>query len=136
MRYLFGLLIVLLLSSCSNIGVGAPTPTPITAISLEEAKRTAIEAGSQGHPEIAPISTTPRVLYAELLTFKEFYDRQNSSMPRSDDPQTLVWYVQLEGLWKDAYPRPPTVPTAEPFPHFTVVIDSQTGFVYSVGISK
>ncbi len=138
MRHLLGLLIVLLLSSCSNVGVGSPisTPTPVTAISLEEAKRIAIETGSHGQPEIAPLSTRPRVLQAELLTFKEIYDRQNTSMPRNEDPQTLVWYVQLEGLWKDAYPRPTTSPTAEPLPHLIVMIDGQTGFVYSVGMSR
>ncbi len=136
MRYLFGLAIVLLLSSCSNVGVVLPTPTPVTAISLEEAKHIAIETGSHGQPEIAPMSATPRVLQANLITLKEPCDRQNSSIPRGEAPQTLVWYVQLEGLWKDAYPRLSTDPTPELFPHMDVVIDSQTGFVYSFGICK
>jgi len=118
------------------MGSPIPTPTPVTAISLEEAKRLAIETGSQGHPELTPLSTTPRVLQAELLTFKEIYDRQNTSMPRNEDPQTLVWYVQLEGLWQDVYPRPSTSPTSEPLPHLIVMIDAQTGFIYSVGMSK
>ncbi len=138
MRHLFGLLIFLLLTGCSNISVRSPipTPTPVTAISLEEAKRIAIETGSHGHPELAPLSTAPRVMQAELLTFKEIYDRQNTSMPRNEDPQTLVWYVQLEGLWQDVYPRPSTSPTSEPLPHLIVMIDAQTGFVYSVGMSR
>ena len=138
MRHLLSLLIALLLASCSNIGVGSPipTPTPVTAISLEEAKRIAVEAGSQGWPEIAPLSTAPRVLQTELLTFKEIYDRQNKSMPRPEDPQTLVWYVQLEGLWQEVYPRPPASPTSVPLPHLIVMIDAQTGFVYSVGMGR
>jgi hypothetical protein len=138
LRHLLGLLIVLLLSSCSNIGVGSPipTPTPITAISLEEAKRIAIETGSHGVVEIASISATPRVLQADLITLQAAFDRLNSSIPRGDDPQTWVWYLQLEGLWKDAFPRLPTDPTPESFPHLTVMIDSQTGRVYSVGEGK
>ena len=136
MRHLLGLAIVLLLASCSNIGAGSPTPTPVTTISLEEAKRIAIETGSHGVVEIALISATPRVLQAELITLKEVFDRQNSSIPRGDDPQALVWYVRLEGLWKDAFPRLPTDPTPQPFPRLAVMIDSQTSFVYSVGGSK
>ena len=138
MRHLLSLLIALLLVSCSNVDVGSPIPTqtPVTAISLEEAKRLAIETGSQGHPELAPLSTTPRVVQIELLTFSEASKRQNFSVPLGYDPQTLVWYVQLEGLWQDVYPRPPASPTSVPLPHLIVMIDAQTGFVYSVGMSR
>jgi hypothetical protein len=138
MQHLLSLLITLLLASCSNIGVGSPipTPTPVTAISLEEAKRIAIETGSQGQPELAPLSTTPRVVQIELITFSEALGRQNSSVPLGDDPQTLVWYVQLEGLWQEVYPRPPAIPTSVPLPHLIVMIDGQTGFVYFIGESK
>ncbi len=136
MRHLFSLVIVLLLSSCSNIGVGSQTPTPVTAISFEEAKRIAIETGSHGVIEIAPISATPRVVQVELITLGEAFERTNTSVPRGDDPQALVWYIQLEGLWKDAFPRLQTDPTPIPFPRLAVMINSQTGFIYSVGGSQ
>jgi hypothetical protein len=135
-RHLLCLITVLLLSACSNIGVQRKNPTPITAIGLEEAERIAVETGRNGSIEIDPSSVAPRVIQAELITLQEAFDRQNSSVPKGDDPQTLVWYIQLEGLWKDAFPRQPADPTPESFSHMTVMIDSQTGGLYSVGTSQ
>ncbi len=45
------------------------------------------------------------------------------------DPEMIVWFVTMDGLWLGEMSAPGIVPTPQPVPyrHYAIIIDAKTG---------
>lgn len=125
--------LLLLAIGCSAFNRTVPTPT--TRISQERAIEIAINFARVGGPEIEVLPATPSNPRAELMTHLEAMKRylQADSVPVGQDPDKLVWVVTMDGLWRDAFPRPTEAPTPELLFHYIVVLDAETGGHFASG---
>jgi hypothetical protein len=113
---------ILFLAGCSGLAGIRSAATPVTKISMEEAQRIALKIGRFGGFDIRTESSN-----IQLISLKEAYGRENQDPSLGEDPNALVWYVRLKGLWRDAFPRPTEYPTSEAQQYFSVMINSETG---------
>jgi len=126
---LLGTIALLLLAACIQVAPTlAPTGTPITRITREQAIQIALrETGSQ--PEVTAVEN-PRNPVARLMTLGEYQARFNlSSGPW--DAATLVWVVQYEGVsYSAGFPDAHGIygPRTQ-YNYTTVVMDAQSGTV-------
>lgn len=125
----------LLLLAIGCDAVNRYIPTPATRISRDRAIEIALKMAKSGGPEIEVLPATPSNPRAELMTHLEAMKRylHADSVPVGQDPDQLVWVVTMDGLWRDAYPRPTEAPTPELFFHYIIVLDAETGGHYATG---
>ncbi|OGU55124.1 MAG: hypothetical protein A2V66_17545 [Ignavibacteria bacterium RBG_13_36_8] len=136
MKSTYLITIFLFLSSCSGTIGNEKTITPITEINLEEAKKIALNIGRNGGFDIEAINKDPKIINIELITQQEANNRRNIGKQSGSDPKLLVWYVKLEGSWRDVFPRQTSIPTLENLPFLFVIIDSKSGDVLSITATK
>jgi hypothetical protein len=127
MSKIFFLPIVLFLAGCSGLAGSRSTATPVTKITMEEAQRIALNIGKFGGFDIRTESSDIQIISTELIFLKEAYGRENQDPSPGEDPNALVWYVRLKGVWREAMPRPTEYPTSEAQQYFIVIINSETG---------
>jgi hypothetical protein len=127
MRKVFFLPIVLFLAGCSGLAGSRSTATPVTKITMEQAQRIALNIGKSGGFDIRTESSAIQIISTELIPLKVAYGPNNHVFTPDEDPNALVWYVRLKGLWRDAFPRPKEHPTSEAQQYFFVIINSETG---------
>jgi hypothetical protein len=127
MRILFLLSLVLFLAGCSSLDGSRSTATPVTKITREDAQRIALKIGKFGGFDIRTESSVIQIISTELISLKEAYGPDNHAFTPGEDPNALVWYVRLKGLWRGGFPMPTEYPTSEAQQYFIVVINSETG---------
>ncbi len=134
MRRVIGALTALLLAGCSVAGMEQPTPGVRTGISQQAAIDRALGIALIPQPEINAAQTQTQNAQAELTTLGPAMERLigSDSLPSGFQPDRLVWLVTMEGTWTDGFPRPADLPTPEPYHHYTVILDANTGAVISV----
>jgi hypothetical protein len=127
-RVLAGFMLLSLVA-CSTFDSQQATPTISTSISQQKAIASALEIASHGGVEINGTLVEPTNVRAESTTFGNAMERFTGSaeVPVGENPDTPVWLVTMEGLWTGGFPMPTDTPTAEPYHHFVVVLDANTG---------
>jgi hypothetical protein len=122
--YLSALFVVLLLPGCS-----AQSNTAHEEISEQEAMDVALKSASMSRPELSGSQVTPSHVQAEQMTLGEAVKRidENNSVPAGYSPNMPVWLVTMDGIWLDEFPRPMDLPTPEPYRHFIIIIDANSG---------
>jgi len=122
------------LASCKQI-----TETSHPFISKEEAIQAALEVASTSWPEISGAQEKPSNINAEQMTLKEAVKRMDgSSQPANgSDPDSIVWYVTIGGLWLGEMSVPDIVPTPTPvaYHHYAIIIDAITGSQLETSLS-
>ena len=121
-KYLFSVLVFLLLSGCARESL-----TDAGEMNQQEAIDTAVEIASMSMPEISGSQVTPFNIQAEKITLEEAVKRLNinpQDVFSEDPPETQVWLVSMEGIW-----LPGDVPgvVQKPYQHLSLVIDAKTG---------
>jgi hypothetical protein len=108
-----------------------------SSISKQEAIDTAIEIASMSRPEISGAQITPYNIILERMTLAKAVKHINSSngVAAGYDPDMTVWFVQMEGIWSDEFPRPQGFPTPVPYHHYAVILDANTGLDIEVSAS-
>lgn len=98
-------------------------------ISKQEAIDVALEIASSPRPEISGAQITPHNVIAQQMTFDEAVKKinQNHEVPSGQNPNMIVWYVTMEGVWYDEFPRPEDFPTPIPYHRYTIILDAKTG---------
>ena len=121
---LFSLLTILLLFGCAR-----ESRVTDNSISKQEAIDIALKITSMSRPEISGSQVTPSNVHAEQMTLGEATKRirENNDVATGYTPDMLVWFVTMDGIWLDEFPRPKDLPTPEPYQHFIVIIDAKTG---------
>ncbi|MGD0175053.1 MAG: hypothetical protein ABSC61_11620 [Anaerolineales bacterium] len=94
---------------------------------MKEAQRIALNIGKTGGLDIRTESSEIQIISTELIPLKEAYVPDNHVFTPGEDPNALVWYVRLKGLWRDGFPMPTEYPTSEAQQYFIVIINSETG---------
>jgi hypothetical protein len=51
------------------------------------------------------------------------------------EPDMTVWFVKMEGIWLDEFPRPEGFPTPVPYRHYVIILDAKTGLDIEVSAS-
>lgn len=51
------------------------------------------------------------------------------------DPNMKVWFVTMEGLWTDEFPRSEGLPRPLPYHHYVVILDAKTGLGIEISVS-
>ncbi len=124
------------IAMCLVVGctANAPLPTPITrTISQQAAIERAVQAASIARPEITGALVKPENICAEAMRLGDANKRLGQDALGSDERAEMpMWFVTMDGLWGDAFPRPTEFPTPKPFRHYVVIIDGITGEVRRV----
>jgi hypothetical protein len=122
--HLFAIFIVLLLSGCSQ-----ESNTSNEGIRKQEAIDSALKSVSMSRPEMSGSQVTPSNVHAEQMTLGEAVKRidKNNSVAAGYSPDMLVWFVTMDSIWLDEFPRPTDLPTPEPYRHFFIIIDAKSG---------
>jgi hypothetical protein len=139
MSYLSIVFISFLVASCSMVKSDQLTPTLSPFIGEQQAIELGIKTASIPHPELSPAKVPPTNVKAELKTFAEAKKRltgHEDDHVGYYDPNLLVWYITMDGLWTDEFPRPTNEPTPEPLYHFRVILDAKTGQEMMVGARR
>jgi hypothetical protein len=123
-QYLVALITILLLTGCVK-------ESRITdhGISKQEAIDAALKMASLPRPEISGSQVTPSNVNAEKMTLGEATKRISGSndVATGYARDMLVWFVTMDGIWLDEFPRPTDLPTAVPYQHFIIIIDAKSG---------
>jgi hypothetical protein len=108
-----------------------------SSISKQEAIDTAIEIASMSRPEISGSQITPYNITSERMTLEKAVKHIDSSneVAAGYDPDMTVWFVRMEGIWLDEFPRPEGFPTPVPYHHYAVILDAKTGLDIEVSAS-
>lgn len=106
-------------------------------ISKQGAIDAALEIASMSRPEISGAQITPYNITAEQMTLDEAVKRINgkNEVPVAYDPDMTVWFVSMEGIWLDEFPRPEGFATPVPYRHYTIILDAKTGLDIEVSLS-
>jgi hypothetical protein len=129
MRQVLIIFTVVFLVGCSANSNALQTVTPSPFISEQQAIEIAIKDASMGHPELSRAKTPPKNAQAEVITLAAAEKRLtgHDSVPVGYDPNMMVWFVSMEGIWTDEFPRPTDLPSPEPYHHFSIILNAKTG---------
>ena len=88
-------------------------------------------------PEMSGAQITPYNITLERMTLEKAVKHINSrsEIAAGYDPDMTVWFVRMEGIWLDEFPRPKGFPTPVPYHHYAVILDSKTGLDIEVSAS-
>jgi len=50
------------------------------------------------------------------------------------DPNMIVWFVTMDGVWLDEFPKPDNLPTPAPYHHYVLILDAKDGSEIQVSI--
>jgi hypothetical protein len=108
-----------------------------TYISKQEAIDAALEIASTSRPEVSGAQVTPYNIALEQMTLDEAVKHINSKneVAAGYDPDMTVWFVRMEGIWLDEFPRPEGFPTPPRYHHYAVILDALTGLGIEVSVS-
>jgi hypothetical protein len=97
-------------------------------ISKEEAIDAALENAMMTQPEISGPQEKPSNINAEQMTLAEAVKKINEqNEPAAGyDSNMMVWFVSMDGIWLDEFPRPADFPTPAPYRHYVVIVDAKT----------
>ena len=128
-QYLFSLLTILLYSGCAK-----ESRITDNGISQQEAIDTALKSALMSRPEISGSQVAPSNIHADQMTLGEATKRinGNNDVATGYTPDMLVWFVTMDGIWLDEFPRPTDLTTPEPYHHFMVIIDAKSGLEIEV----
>lgn len=106
-------------------------------ISNQEAIDVALEIASSSRPEISGAQIPPYNITAEQMTLNEAVKHINPSneVAVSYDPNMMVWFVTMEGIWLDEFPRPEDFPTPVPYHYYSVILDAKTALEIEISAS-
>jgi hypothetical protein len=106
-------------------------------INKQEAIDMALEIASSPHPEISGAQITPHNINAQQMTFDEAVKKlnENNEVPSGQDPNMIVWYITMEGIWQDEFPRPEDFPTPTAYHRYTIILDAKTGLYLEISAS-
>ena len=106
-------------------------------ISNQEAIDVALEIAASPRPEISGAQITPYNITAEQMTLNEAVKHINPSneVAVGYDPNMMVWFVTMEGIWLDEFPRPEGFPTSVPYHRYSVILDAKTGLDIEISAS-
>ena len=107
-------------------------------ISKQQAIDTAVDIASTSRPEISGAQRTPYNITSERATLEravKHFDSRNE-VGVGYDPHMTVWFVRMEGIWLDEFPRPEGFPTPVPSHHYAVILDAKTGLDIEVSASS
>ena len=125
-QVLFQALAVILLTSCASA-----TQNLKSYISKQEAIDAAAEVASTSQPEISRAQKEPSNIRAEQMTLLEAVKKiSKDNQPAAGyDPNMIVWFVTMDGLWLNEMEAPGLTPPAEPAPyhHYAIIIDAKNG---------
>jgi len=123
-QYLFSLLTILLLSGCTK-----ESRITDNGISEQEAIDAALKSASMPRPEISGSQVAPSNIHAEPMTLGEATKRisKNNDIATGYTSDMLVWFVTMDGIWLDEFPRPTDSPTPVPYQHFIIIVDAKSG---------
>ncbi len=131
MRSTILLLLAFLLSACVSAGVPAATATP-RLMSREQAIEIAVKSASMSRPEVSPALTAPTNIQAERMSLAEAMRLANDRNIRCTQCASVpVWYITMDGLWRDEMPAPGVTVTPGYYHHATVILDAVTGNEFS-----
>jgi hypothetical protein len=118
-----------LLAGCSIFGRELTRPTATANLSRQEAIEFALKNASHSRPEISGAQVTPVNVQARQMTLAEAVKRldNDGQVAAGYDPKMTVWYVTMDGIWLDEFPRPADFPTPEPYRHFMIILDARSG---------
>jgi len=121
-----------LLTGCQPFSSNSNSP-----ISKQEAIDTAIEIASTSRPEVSGAQITPYNITSEQMTLVRAVKRlyRKNEVAVGSDPQMTVWFVRMEGIWSDEFPRPGGFPIPVPYHHYAVILDAKTGLDIEVSAS-
>ena len=125
-QVLFQALVFILLTSCRST-----TENPKSYISKQEAIDAAVAVASTSQPEISGAQEEPSNIQAGQMTLIEAVKKiSKDNQPAAGyDPNMIVWFVTMDGLWLNEMEAPGLTPPAEPAPyhHYAIIIDAKTG---------
>ncbi len=123
--HLLTLLAILLTAACQP---AKPTDDLLTEAEAIEA---AVKAAKGSRPEMSAAQVEPTNVQVKQLTLAEAVKRlrADGKPARGYDPQMPVWLVTMDGIWLDEFPRSTEMPTPEPYQHFMMILDAQTGLL-------
>ncbi len=80
-------------------------------------------------PEVSGALVTPAAVQAALITLGQAEKRlpTQGSFPAGYSPETLVWYVTMDAVWKDEAVAPGITPVPSYYHHAILVLDAATG---------
>ena len=106
-------------------------------VSKQAAIDAALEIASIPRPEISGSQVKPSNIKAEQMTLNEAVKHKNPSneVAVGYDPNMMVWFVTMEGVWLDEFPRPEDFPTPVPYHHYSVILDAKTGLDIEISAS-
>ena len=121
--------LLLTLAIALLIGCAQNPHVPGKVISQQEAVDAALKIASVFRPELSGSPAPPSNIHAEQMTLGEAMKHigENNNIGAGYTPNMLVWFVTMDGIWLDDFPRPTDLPTPEPYRHCTVIIDAGTG---------
>ena len=122
-KYLFSALTTLLLASCAR-----ELFSNDVSITQQESMELAVEIASLSIPEISGSQVAPSNIHADKSTLEEAVDRINANRQNvlsDQSPDRQVWLVTMDGIWLP--PNAPDLPMPEPYRHFSIILDAETG---------
>ena len=80
-------------------------------------------------PEISGSQVAPSNIHAEQTTLSKATKLISGSndVATGYTPDILVWFVTMDDIWLDEFPRPTDLSTPEPYQHFIIIIDAKSG---------
>jgi hypothetical protein len=120
------LLALFLITSCKSI---SQSSSP--SITKQEAMEVAIEIASMSRPEIDGLQGEISNIHAEQMTLDEAVKKIDERNQPSSlyDPNMMVWFITMDGLWLGgmSIPDAVTTPTPVPYHHYAIILDAKTG---------
>lgn len=132
-RGIFNIVIACVLLAGCNLKI----VTSGTYISKQEAIDAALEIASTSRPELSGAQVTPTQITAQQMTLDKAVKQINPEheVAVGYNPDMIVWFVKMEGIWLDEFPRPVDFPTPAPYHHYAVILDAKTGLGIEVSAS-
>jgi hypothetical protein len=123
-KILFQTFVLIILTGCRSA-----TETSITDVSKQQAIDAALAVVSSSRPEVSGPQIEPSNIRAEQMTLGEAVKKMSKDrQPASGyDPNMIVWFITMDGLWLNEMDAPGVVITPAPYHHYAIIIDAKTG---------
>jgi hypothetical protein len=127
-------LVLIVLASCKPF-----SSTSNSYISKQQAISAALEVASTSGPEISGPHEEPSNISVQQMTLDEAVKKigEHNQPATGYEPNMIVWFVTMEGLWLGEMSAPGVVPTPEPvlYHQYAIIIDAKTGLEIESSLS-